>query len=80
VTRGGSVILKDAVYTLTPGADGRITGAIKAPSTDRLCGLAKPGPRLQLRLEDGSRISFFMFRAQTAPGGWGDIEGRIEPA
>jgi hypothetical protein len=66
------------IYTLTPDADGRITGAIKAPSADRLYALAKPGPRLHLRLEDGSTISFFMFRAQTAPGGWGDIEGRIE--
>jgi hypothetical protein len=68
------------VYRLTLGADGRITGSIKAPSTERLHALAKPGPRLQLQLEDGLTVSFFVFRAQTAPGGWGDVEGRIEPS
>jgi hypothetical protein len=80
ITRGGSILLRKAVYRLTRAPDGRITGSIKAPSTERLHALAKPGPRLQLQLEDGATVSFFMFRAQTAPGGWGDIEGRIEPA
>jgi hypothetical protein len=80
ITRGGSVVLKQAVYRLTLAPDGRITGAIKAPSTERVCTLAKPGPRLQLQLENGLTVSFFVFRAQTAPGGWGDVEGRIDPA
>ncbi len=77
ITRGETVLLTDAVYTVTRSPDGRITGSIKAPGTERLGHLARPGPRLQLRLEDGSLISFFVFRAQTAPGGWGDIDGRV---
>jgi hypothetical protein len=79
VSRGDRVVLEGAVYRLSLTSGGRVTGGIKAPSTARLCHLAVPGPRLHLTLEDGSGVSFFVFRAQTAPGGWGDVEGRMAP-
>ena len=80
VTRGNTVVLSGAIYKLALGDDGRVTGSVKAPSHERLCHLARPGPRLQLRLEDGSLVSFFVYRAQTAPGGWADVDGRLVEA
>jgi hypothetical protein len=80
VTRGDKVVLEGAIYKLSLTTDGRVTGGIKAPSSQRLCHLAVPGPRLHLKLDDGSDVAFFVFRAQTAPGGWGDVEGRMGAA
>jgi hypothetical protein len=81
VSRDEEVVMHQAVYRLIVAPDGSVVGEIRAPGTQRLTPWVAwhPGDWLQLRLEDGRQVFFQLLRAQSAPGGWGDVEGRVGP-
>jgi hypothetical protein len=81
VQHGERVVLRDAVYRIGILADGTVHGELRAPGGQRLTPFVQwEGDvwPLSARLEDGRTIVFLLREAQQAPGGWGEIAGRLE--
>lgn len=75
------IVLRDAVYRIGILPDGTIHGELRAPEGQRLTPFVQwEGDvwPLGTRLEDGRFVVFLIREAQQAPGGWGEISGRLE--
>ncbi|MGH9372702.1 MAG: hypothetical protein ACRD15_14340 [Vicinamibacterales bacterium] len=74
-------MLRNVIYKITVIAGGAVFGEIKAPYYERLISFVASSPAdwLRLRLEDGRLVFFQLRRAENAPGGWGELEGRLSP-
>jgi hypothetical protein len=81
VCRGDAVVLNHVIYKITVVPGGAVFGEIKAPYYEQLGHYVASSPAdwLKLRLDDGRLVFFQLRRAETVPGGWGEVEGRLSP-
>jgi hypothetical protein len=81
VCRGDAIVLTHVIYKITVVRGGAVFGEIKAPYDECLRQYVGSGPAdwLRLRLDDGRLVFFQLRRADTIPGGWGELEGRLSP-
>jgi hypothetical protein len=81
VRQGERVVMRDAVYRIGILPDGTIHGEMRAPAGQRLTPFVQWEGDVwpfAATLEDGRRVIFLIREAQQAPGGWGEISGRLE--